>query len=377
MLLLVGREGFEPSTPSLSEKCSNQLSYRPRRDKNILSYVSIIMSLMRTRPHVITIGGGTGTFVVLSGLKDYPVELSAIVTMTDSGGSTGKLRDQLGVLPPGDLRQALVALSESEEIWRKLFTYRFDSGDFDGHSFGNLLISALEKITGSNQEAVNYAMRILQTKGQVIPVTFSNCSLCAKYQDGAVVKGESNIEEYKFPKSPISHVYLSPKALMNLEAKHTLERADYIIFGPGDLYTSILPNILVEGMSTVLANTTAKKIFVVNLMTRTGQTDNFKVSDFVNELSKYMGEEYLDYILINNAKHNPKLLKIYKEVDNAIPVEDDILGNSYKKAKVIRTDLLSSERYAQSSSDQVKRSLIRHDPVKLANAILDIIDSRF
>ena len=326
-------------------------------------------------PKVVTIGGGTGTFIVLSGLKDYPVELSAIVTMMDSGGSTGKLRDQLGVLPPGDLRQALVALSESEEIWRKLFTYRFSEGDLGGHNFGNIFLSALEKITGSNQEAVGYAMRVLQTKGSIIPVTTSVCKLCAKYEDGSVIEGESNIEELKKPNSKISHVFLSPQVTMNIEAKRAVERADYIIFGPGDLYTSIFPNLVVEGMAETIGNTTAKTIYVANLMTRTGQTDNFRLSDFISEIGKYIGEDTLDYVVANTTKPDSDLLEYYREVDNAISVEDDI-GGTHKRAKIIRSDLLSREVFSQGGSDKVKRSLIRHSPERLADTLYKIIDNR-
>lgn len=180
-------------------------------------------------PNVVVVGGGTGTYVCLSALKQYPINLSAVVSMTDSGGSTGKLRDQLGVLPPGDLRQALVALSESPDIWRKLFAYRFDSGDLQGHNFGNIFLSALEKITGLTSEAVEYAERILQTKGKVHPVTFTNCNLCAEYEDGTVVEGESRIDESEHKNSKISRVFLNPSATMNLSAKRALERADYIV----------------------------------------------------------------------------------------------------------------------------------------------------
>lgn len=327
-------------------------------------------------PKVVTIGGGTGTFVVLSGLKNYPVELSAIVSMMDSGGSTGKLRDQLGVLPPGDLRQALIALSESEDIWRKLFTYRFDNGDFSGHSFGNIFISALEMITGSTTEAVEYATQILQTKGKAIPVTVSKTTLCAKYEDGSVVEGESNIEDLKDPKSKISEVYLLPKVTMNIEAKKALERADFVIFGPGDLYTSILPNLIVEGMTETLDQISAKKIYVSNLMTRTGQTDNFKLSDYVKELEKYIGANSLDYIIVNKTMPDEDTLEVYRNVDKAVVVEDDIPKSGLGKAKIIRADLLSREKFTQKASDSVHRSLIRHDSDKLADTIYMVIDNK-
>jgi uncharacterized cofD-like protein len=327
-------------------------------------------------PKIVTVGGGTGTFVVLSGLRDYPVELYSIVSMMDSGGSTGKLRDQLGVLPPGDLRQALVALSESEDIWRKLFTYRFSSGDLSGHTFGNILISALEMITGSNQEAVEYAMRILQTRGKVIPVTGTSCVLCAKYEDGSVVEGESNIDELKKPNSKLSYVYLSPKVTMNIEAKRALERAEYIILGPGDLYTSILPNLIVEGMRETIESLNTKIVFIANLMTRTGQTDNFKLTDFIEEITKYIGAHKIDCVVVNKTPLDPELLEVYREVDNAIPVEDNVDGSNYKGTKVIRADLLSKAKFTQSASDKVHRSLIRHDPEKIARVIFNVIDNR-
>ncbi len=327
---------------------------------------------MKSNPNVVTIGGGTGTFVVLSSLKNYPVKLSAIVSMMDSGGSTGRLKDQLGVLPPGDLRQALVALSESDEIWRKLFTYRFESGDLKGHNFGNIFLSALEKITGSTQEAVEYATRVLQTQGDVIPVTLDNSSLCAVYEDGTSFDQESQIDEY-FGKSKISKMFLKPNALINLDAKHAIERADYIIFGPGDLYTSILPNLLVQGMPEILANLNTKKIFISNLMTRAGQTDDYKVTDFVNKIEEYMMGETIDYILVNSKPFDKEIVKTYKEVDNAVPVLDDTDGDTYHEARVIRTNLLSNNVFKPSKSDTVKRSLLRHDSEKLAETLFKIL----
>ncbi len=327
-------------------------------------------------PKISTIGGGTGSFVVLSGLKNFPVELYAIVSMMDSGGSTGKLRGQLGVLPPGDLRQALVALSESEDIWRTLFTYRYDNGDLSGHNFGNILLSTLERITGSNKDAVNYAMRILQTRGEVIPVTFSDCTLCAEYEDGNIVMGESIIDNNVYSQSRIKRVYLSPGALINIDAKRILERSDFIIIGPGDLYTSIFPNLVVEGMKDTLSGVTAKKIFISNLMSKKGQTDNFKLTDFLEEIEKYAGENILDYVLINSVKPDPDILKIYQEKEGSCMIEDNVKGKYFKKTRIIRADLISREKIQQNPSDQVKRSLIRHDPRKTAESIYRIIDSR-
>ncbi len=327
---------------------------------------------MKYKPSVVTLGGGTGSFVVLSGLKNYDIDLSAIVAMTDSGGSTGKLRDQLGVLPPGDLRQALVALSEAPDIWRKLFTYRFETGDLEGHNFGNIFLSAIEKITNSNQDAIYRASDILQTSGRVIPVTFDKCSLCAQYEDGSIIEGEVKIEEMEKHGVRISKMFLKPNAYMNLEAKKVLERANFLIFGPGDLYTSIIPNLLVSGMVDVIKNLKAKKIFIVNLMTRKGQTDDFKVSSFINEIEKYLGKESLDYVIVNSKRPPEDLILRYKKVDGAYPVEDDV-GGFYGSSKIIRADVLSNLVFEKSSSDSLKRSLIRHDSDKLSRAILKIM----
>jgi len=326
------------------------------------------------KPKIVTIGGGTGSFVVLSGLKNYDLDISAIVTTMDSGGSTGKLRDQLGVLPPGDLRQALVALSEAPEIWRKLFLYRFDNGDLKGHNFGNIFLSAIEKMTSSNQEAIDRASDLLQTCGRVIPITFKKSTLCAKYEDGSVVEGEANIEKSIKKGIKIESMFLKPKVVMNLEAKRVLERADYIILGPGDLYTSIIPNLLVVGMRETLKLLSAKKIFVINLMTKVGQTEGFKVSNFVNELEKYTGEGFLDYIIVNSKKPPRKLLARYESVDKTILVEND-LKRYYREAQVIKGGLLSKERFKIAKSDGLKRSLIRHDPNKLAEVLFKIISS--
>lgn len=332
--------------------------------------------MSQAQPLVVVIGGGTGTFVILSGLKEYPINLNAVVTMMDSGGSTGRLRDQLGVLPPGDVRQALVALAESKDIWRKLFTYRFDNGDLKGHNFGNIFLSALEKITGSHQDAVSLASEILQTSGGVYPITFSNCKLCALYEDGSVIEGESAIEDVPKNHPAISSVYLSPGAVMNLEAKRVLERADYIIFGPGDLYTSIIPNLLVDGVSDVLKYSKAKKIYISNLMTHPGQTDGFSISKYTNELNKYIGDSNIDFILVNSTKPSTELLDLYYTIDGTVWVEDDV-GNRHLGSKVVRKDLLSDETFRPAKSDLVKRSLIRHHPQKLAEAVLEIIDTTF
>lgn len=328
--------------------------------------------MKKQKRSVVTIGGGTGSFVVLSGLKNKELDLNAIIAMTDSGGSTGKLRDQLGVLPPGDLRQALIALSEASDIWRKLFTYRFDKGDLEGHNFGNIFLSAIEKITNSNQDAIDRASEILQTTGRVIPVTFDKCTLCAEYDDGSVIEGESNIDENEKVTARIKTLYLKPPANINLDAKRVLERANAVVLGPGDIYTSLVPNLIVSGVREILGNIKAKKILVVNLMVKAGQTQGFKVSDFIDEVEKYIGEGSLDYVIVNSKNPPKDLVERYREIDSANLVEDNV-GGTYSKAKIIRADILSDSTYKTSLADTVKRSLVRHDGDKLAGIIYKLV----
>jgi uncharacterized cofD-like protein len=331
---------------------------------------------MKNIPQIVVIGGGTGSYVVLSGLKDKGVELSAIVTMMDAGGSTGRLKDQLGVLPPGDVRQALVALSESSDLWRKIFTYRFDNGDLGGHNFGNIFLSALEKVTGSTKQGLIEASNILNIRGNVVPITYSKCTLCARYEDGSLVKGEDKIDSSYTKRPRIQHMYLEPEGILNPEIIPTIEKADVIVFAPGDIYTSLFPNLLVKGFVDVLAKSKAKKIYIANLMTKLGQTDGFYLSDLILELDKYLGGSFLDYVLVNNKKPSSEILSWYKEADNVSWIDDDLYDKRVVEATIIRGDYLSDATYVQNSADSLKRSLIRHDQEKLANAIIKLIDNR-
>jgi uncharacterized cofD-like protein len=322
---------------------------------------------------VTIIGGGTGSYVILTALKDVEgMELNSVVTMTDSGGSTGRLRDQLGVLPPGDLRQALVALSESPEIWRKIFAYRFDAGDLEGHNFGNIFLSVIERITGSLESAIEEASHILNVKGKVVPVTYSDCTLCAEYEDGSVIEGEDKIDNSLTKRPRIKYMYLDPDAGINPGAEKIIKESDYIIFPPGDLYTSVIPNLLVNKVSKLLSKSKAKKVYFVNLMNKRGQTDDYKASDYVYELERYSGT-FLDYVIINSITPTNELIKWYKRKDNVVPVEDDLDEKYVTEAKVVRRDLLSKTKYEQNLADRVKRSFIRHDPEKIKKVLIKII----
>ncbi len=310
---------------------------------------------------VVVIGGGTGVFVVLTALKNLPVHLSAIISMADSGGSSGVLREEFGILPPGDVRRALIALSHSDnKLLAKLFNYRFNESYFlDGHSFGNLFITALERITGDFQKAIREAGKILNISGEVIPVTLDNINLVAQLENGQIIYGEGAIDRQKEKKPKrIKKIWLQPKAKINPVARQAILTADFIIIGPGDLYTSIIPNLLVVGVKEAIKKSKAKKIFITNIMTKKGETDYFKAADFVTALEKYLGKNTLDYILINTGRPDQKRFQKYKE-EGACFVEPNV--NKWGKATVIKRDLLR------------EKGLLRHDPKKLRVALGEII----
>lgn len=324
------------------------------------------------RKKIVVIGGGTGTFVALTGLREYPVDLAAVITMMDSGGSTGRLRDQLGVLPPGDLRQALVALADSQEIWRGLFVYRFENGDLRGHNFGNIFLSALEKMTGSIERAIELAAFILNVRGEVVPVTFDRCELCVKLVDGRTIEGESHIDEPKEmeERARIRRAYLRPEAQPNERALEEISKADLIVIGPGDLYTSIIPNLLVAGVGDAISSSSGKKVYVMNLMTKYGQTTSYTARDHLDDLEKYLGTGVLDAVLVNNEKPSQKVQDWYLE-SNEVMVEDDLDGGGGERPQVIRGDLMGEGVIKKSEADELKRGLIRHDPQKLAQVLIE------
>lgn len=312
--------------------------------------------------NIVVIGGGTGTFTVLSGLKKYTKNICAIVSMSDSGGSSGILRDELGVLPPGDIRRCLVALSNSDKLMRSLFNYRFKNGGLKGHSFGNLFLSALEKITGSFERAITEAAKILSIDGEVIPVTTGQTNLYALLENGQIIKGETNIDIPKHDGNlKIKKVWLQPKIRATQQALEAIKKAELIVIGPGDLYTSVISNLLVQGISNAIANSRAKKIYVCSLMTKFGETNGFTVSNFVRVIEKYLGKKVLDYVIFNKSKLPSKLLKKYAQ-EEKFPVKYDInqSTNFKTKPRYLGADVVSH------------RTLIRHDPDKLAKLILTV-----
>lgn len=316
---------------------------------------------------ITVIGGGTGTFVVLSGLKKYPLDLSVVVTMMDSGGSTGRLRDQLGILPPGDLRQCLVALSDAPLLWRKLFLYRFEKGDLEGHNFGNIFLAALEKVSDSYDKAIETASYVLKTKGKVIPVTFNKLHLVAEYENGEKITGEGLIDENHSEKSRIKTAYLEPQGNANPVAIKSIEESEYIVIGPGDLYTSIIPVLLVNDVKEAMKKSKAKIIYIMNMMTKSGQTTNYKASDHVKDLVKYLGKEP-DYILINNGAISEEILASYNKY-NEVKVTNDLNKNGYQ---IVEKDLVDVKKVEKNSSDILYRSILRHDSEKVAEELKKI-----
>jgi uncharacterized cofD-like protein len=308
--------------------------------------------------NIVAIGGGTGTFTVLTALKKYPAQLTAIVSMADDGGSTGMLRDQYGVLPPGDVRRALVALSESSETMRSLFNYRFKGGGLQGHSFGNLFLTALEKVTGSFASALEEASHILNINGEVAPVTLDDVRLCARLANGTIIRGETNIDIPRAPRpSPIKDVWLEPEARMNPSLKRILKNADLIVIGPGDLYTSVVPNLLVPGVKEEIKRSRAKKVFICNLMTKRGETDGFMGSDFLDAIEKYLGKNVLDFAIFNNKRPTERLLRKYRrEGAEFVSPPDAQKGN--RRPKYILGDFIDTHGF------------VRHGPLRKLGKLL-------
>jgi uncharacterized cofD-like protein len=303
-------------------------------------------------PKIVAIGGGTGMSTLLRGLKEYTTNVAAIVTVADDGGSSGRLRRELGVLPPGDFRNCIVALADAEPLMTKLFQYRFSEGSgLDGHSFGNLFIVAMSGITGNFEQAIRESSRVLAVRGQILPSTLENLTLCAELVDEALVEGESKISESS---KAIKRVYLQPEhPAAYPEAIRALLDADMIVIGPGSLYTSVLPNLLVEDLGRALVASRALKVYVCNVATQRGETDNFQVRDHVRALISHLPENPLHFVLAND-RLGADLPAHWRVSQVSLEGEaEDIEGTEVVQADVI--DPLNP---------------LRHDPKKLAQALM-------
>lgn len=325
---------------------------------------------------IAVIGGGTGSFTLLSALKDHTSQLAALVNMADDGGSTGVLRDELGVLPPGDVRQCLVALSDSPKI-RELFNYRFEEGTFEGHSFGNLFLTALEKTTGSFAEAIDTASDILRVNGTVIPATLDDVRLVMTWGDDTklTLHGERVIDADHFKADPRkATLSLDPTPVANPIALAAIEQADLVVIAPGDLYTSLGPLLIIDGVGDALRRTSAKVVYVCNLVTKDGQTNEFTVSDHAAEIERFGGGGFLDAVLYNSQTPSDRILERYRS-ENAYLVKVDHDTLATKPYNAIGGNFLG-QIVEYNPTDQhlpVTRNLIRHNPVAVASALVSLI----
>lgn len=326
---------------------------------------------------IVVIGGGTGTYSVLSGIKNFTSNITAIVSMADSGGSAKKERDEWGLLPSSDIRKSLLALADVSTydslLLRELFQYRFSQGEgFVGMTFGNLFLVTLAKILGSQSKAIVKASEFLRIKGRVLPVTLDKIDLIAIYEDGSKVVGEHFIDRPKHNgKLQIVELATDPSASLNPEVKKVILASDLIIIGPGGFYTTILANLVIKGMKEAICQSKAKKIYIQNLMTEIGQTYKFTATKFIEVLDKYLPAKVLDYVLINDEPIPSKILRRYKKV-NAEPIINDFSKNT--SFKVISADLLSKKTVIKERGDLIKRSLVRHDPDKISKLCVKILN---
>ncbi len=330
-----------------------------------------------TQLNVVVVGGGTGTHTVLKGMKRYPdVSLTAIVSMADSGGSTGRLRDEFGQLPAGDVRNALTALAAEgdthDELLRSLFLYRFNRGEgLYGHNFGNLFLTVLTDILGSEVAAIEAASRILRVSGRVVPVTTDHVHLKACYADGETVIGEHDIDEWQDAARRdvrISELSLTPAATLHVNARAALREADLIILGPGDLYTSVLANSVVDGFKETIKTTGATIVYVCNLMSKAGQTIGMHAQEHLDEVTKYIGRPP-HYMLYNSTPLPAELLAKY-----ALEGDHPVLDNCGPgETTVVQAPLVATEIITTVHGDTLTRSLIRHDSDALAAVLRSLV----
>ncbi len=332
--------------------------FLPRGDPRLVELLVQQRQLQRG-PKIVILGGGTGLSTLLRGLKKISTNLTAVVTVFDDGGSSGRLRREQGILPPGDIRNCLVALAEAEPLLTRLFEHRFKGGDLDGHSFGNLFIASMVQVTGDLETAVKECSKVLAIRGRVLPTTLHDVTLCAEFTDGTVVEGESAITRAG---RVIRRVYLKPARVPALQdVLEAVGEADLLILGPGSLYTSVIPNLLVERVAEAIRQSRALKVYVCNVMTQQGETRGFRASDHVRVLLEQRGPGLFEYVLVNTRRpRNQALLARYSQ-EGAEPVEPDLDAIRTLGPKPVPEDLISEDE------------LVRHDPRKIATVLLQLL----
>lgn len=332
--------------------------FGPHKQKDFIN-IAYQKAKLKRGPKIVAIGGGTGMPNVLRGIKQYTLNLSAIVTVADDGGSSGRLRKDYSVLPPGDIRNCIVALADEETLLGRLFQYRFEKkGELSGHSFGNLFITALTHISGDLPKAIDESSKVLAVSGKVYPVTLDNIVLKAKLKDGRKITGESNIPKAN---GEIEKIYISPSTCRPYPAAiAAIRSADIITIGPGSLFTSIIPNLIVPGITDAIVKSKALKVYVCNIMTQSGETDNFRVSDHIKAIFNHAGMKIVDYVVANNKLPDRKILKKY-EKENSFPVEIDKHEIARLGVKLFEGQLFRPGKY------------LRHDPELLSKMIIKLI----
>lgn len=308
-------------------------------------------------PRVVVVGGGTGLSTLLSGIKKFTKNITAIVTVTDTGGSSGRLRDELDMPPPGDIRNCLVALADSEQLFADLFQYRFEDGSgLKGHSFGNLFIAALSKVTGNFDRAIKESSKVLAIRGRVIPSTLEKVGLIAEFEDGTTAEGETSIVAAR---KPIRRIRLNPpRCAATPEAMDAIDNADLIILGPGSLYTSVLPNLLISGIRERILNSPAYKAYVINVMTQPGETDGFSMSRHLEVLVEHTNPKIVDGCFANTETIPEELIRKYARTHSAPVILDRSIVEG-RGIKVFADDLIKVD------------GQVRHDPDKLARFIFE------
>jgi uncharacterized cofD-like protein len=332
-------------------------------DSDRLSNLLFEKRILIKGPKIVAVGGGTGLSTMLRGLKVYSSNITAIVTVADDGGGSGILRQDLGMLPPGDIRNCVLALADTEPIMEKLLQYRFEDGMLKGQNFGNLFLAAMDGISSSFEEAVRKMSDVLAVTGRVLPVTPDDVKLCAELEDGYIICGESKIGKHNAIHSgKIKRVYMEQQAVTPLqEVIEAIAEADILVFGPGSLYTSIIPNLLIDGVCTAIKKSTAVKVYVCNVMTQPGETDNYSVYEHITAIEKHSYKGIIDYCIVNTADIPDELKEKYMN-DGAelVRIDYDLI----QKAGII---LLGGDIV------NINNNLVRHDTKKLAEAIIDLV----
>lgn len=325
-------------------------------------------NLLIKGPKIVVIGGGTGLSNMLSGLKKYTFNITAIVTVADDGGGSGVLRQDLGMLPPGDIRNCIISLADTEPLMDQLLRYRFKDGSLENQSFGNLFLAAMNGISDNFLEAVKKTSQVLAVTGQVLPVTLENIQLCAKLKNGNIIKGESSIPTESINQnSPIERVFIEPSNAKGIqEGIDAILDADAVVLGPGSVYTSIIPNIMVKDVRDALLKTGALKIYVSNVMTQPGESDNYSVEDHIRAIISHCPGINIDYTIVNKGDTN-------KEED----IKEKYLkqGSSLVK-RDYKSDINIKTKYIECDMIKIKKELIRHDKDKLAKILMKTIISR-